>query len=182
MEPRKKGKYEPNRIEGGGFVPIPHVVIRSEGFGKLSAHAVKLLTDLLSQYRGNNNGDLSAPYSTMHKKRGWRSKGTLSRAIKELLASGFIEISRQGGRHKCTLYATTFFAIDECNGKIDIRATSKPTSLWRANEPLPSIAQLQREKIAREDALLSEMIIKRTLRENATPYENQRTTTGPYTG
>lgn len=146
---RKKSKSFQDKGEAGGYVALYHCVIRSHTYGNLSAYAVKLLNDLLSQYYGSNNGDLSAPYSTMQK-RGWKSKGTLNRAIKELLASGFIETSRQGGRHRCSLYAVTFYAVDECNGKLDINATIKPKSLWRKNEPLPSIAQLQKDKRARE--------------------------------
>ena len=173
---RSKSKDYQGRGESGGYVALYHCVIRSQSYGSLSAYAVKLLNDLLSQYYGSNNGDLSAPYSTMHK-RGWKSKGTLNRAIKELLESGFIETSRQGGRHKCSLYAVTFYAIDECNGKLDIRPTSKPTSLWRKNEPLPSIAQLQKAKQAKDDAKLTQDLINRAKRGReiniATPHEGQ---------
>jgi hypothetical protein len=173
---RSKSKDYQDRGETGGYVALYHCVIRSQSYGNLSAYAVKLLNDLLSQYYGTNNGDLSAPFSTMQK-RGWKSKGTLNRAIKELLVSGFIETSRQGGRHKCSLYAVTFYAVDECKGKLDIKATSKPKSLWRKNEPLPSIAQLQKSKLARDDAKLIQDIINRAKRGSPinipTPSETQ---------
>ena len=146
----KGRKFDKNRIESGGFIALPHCVLRSLAFCKLSAHATKLLIDLVSQYKGSNNGDFSAPYSTMQN-RGWKSKGTLQRAINELLELGFIEKSRQGGRHLCTLYAVTFYAVDECKGKLDIMPTSKPTGLWRRNEPISNIAQLQKEKSDRDD-------------------------------
>ena len=150
-----------DKIEQGGYVALPHVVLRSSGFKSLSSHAVKLLIDLISQYLGSNNGDFCAPFSLMKKDRGWKSKGTLNRAIKELVESGFVEVSRQGGRHKCSLYAVTFYAVDECSGKIDIRATSKPTSLWKKNEPLPDISKLQKIKKEKEDAVLMGLLVQK---------------------
>lgn len=123
--------------ERGGFVALPYAVIRSQAFAGLGAHAVKLLCDLLSQYRGDNNGDLCAVWGVMHA-RGWRSRDTLERARCELLDGGWILISRQGGRHQATLYAVTFYAVDYCDGKLDMRPTGAPLSDWRKNEPLPA--------------------------------------------
>ncbi|MBP7113768.1 MAG: transposase [Nitrosomonas sp.] len=42
-------------------------------------------------------------------------------------------------RKRAHLYALTFFAIDECGGKLDFSATPKPLSLWRKHEPLPPL-------------------------------------------
>lgn len=164
MARNKKNGWNPDRYEKGGYVPIPHCVIRSDGYAKLSAHAVKLLNDMLSQYYGSNNGDFHATFSLL-KNRGWKSKGTLNKAIKELIASGFIEVSRQGGRNKCSLYAVTFYAIDDCKGKLDIQATNKPTSLWRKDEPMPDIQTLQRQKKELDDRNLTRMIMDRAKQE-----------------
>lgn len=158
---KRKTYINAERGEKGGYAPLYYCVIRSQTYGNLSAYAVKLVNDLLSQYFGSNNGDLSAAYSLM-KKRGWKSKGTLNRAIKELLETGIIEVSRQGGRHKCSLYALTFYAVDDCKGKLDIQATSAPKSLWRKNEPLPDIHKLQKENAAKEDARLIKAIMERS--------------------
>jgi hypothetical protein len=157
---RRKSNSNSDKGEKGGYAALYHCVTRSHGYAKLSSGAVKLLVDLLSQYKGSNNGDLCAPYSIMQD-RGWNSKGTLFRSIKELLEAGFIETSRQGGRNRCSLYALTFYAIDDCNGKLDIRPTTSPTSLWRKNEPVPDIATLQKEKLARDDARLTKAIMNR---------------------
>lgn len=146
-----------------GYAPLYYCVLRSNSYAGLSAYAVKLLNDLLSQYYGSNNGDLCATYNVM-KKRGWKSKGTLNRAVKELVKTGFIEVSRQGGRHLCSLYALTFYAIDECKGKLDIAATTKPKSLWRKNEPVPDIATLQKQKQQRDNAKLVNLIVERAKR------------------
>ncbi|MEO6117848.1 MAG: hypothetical protein ABIP37_02120 [Methylotenera sp.] len=156
-----KPKFNPDRGETGGYAALYYCVLRSKVYANLSSHAVKLLNDLLCQYRGTNNGDLSAPFSTMQRDRGWKSKGTLARAIKELIESGLIEVSRQGGRHKCSLFAVTFYAVDECGGKLEIKSTSKPKSLWRNNEHLPDIQKLQKEKQIRDDAKLLKLILDR---------------------
>ena len=115
-------------------------------FIRLGSQAVKLLIDLVAQYRGNNNGDLTIAWKVMNK-RGWRSRDTLEKARKELLAGNWIEITRQGGRHCPTLYALTFYAIDECGGKLDVRSTTSPKSTWRQNEPVPPLKPLQPNKI-----------------------------------
>ncbi|MUV15425.1 hypothetical protein [Noviluteimonas gilva] len=112
------------------FVGIPHEVLNSLQFGALSAHATKLLIELARQFRGKNNGDFSASY-TQVKKRGWHSPSTLDRAKKELLASGFIMLTRQGGRHRCSLYAVTWWPIDECGGKHHEPPTTVAPNWWR---------------------------------------------------
>jgi hypothetical protein len=172
----KKGHYDFNKIETGGFIQIPKPVLRSTGYAKLSSQAVKLTLDLLIQYNGNNNGDLCAPFSLMRKKN-WKSKGTLNRAIKELLISDFIEVTRRGGRNKCSLYSMTFLAIDECNGKLDIKATTKPKSTWKKHEPLQDIAQLQKDKFKNDERKLMKSFFDLTKRSGdinlVTPTKDQ---------
>lgn len=142
MGRNKKFKESKAKREPGGFVALPYIVIRSDVFRLLSAHAVKLLIDLLAQYRGNNNGDLCAAWRVMQPC-GWRSRDTLCKAIVELRKGGWIEVSRQGGRHVASLYAVSFFAIDDCKGKLDIKSTGSPNSLWKKNAPLPPLPKLK---------------------------------------
>lgn len=179
---RKRGNgWNTDKHEKGSYVAIPHIVINSHGYAKLSAYAVKLLNDLLAQYFGSNNGDFQATFSLM-RNRGWKSKGTLNRAIKELIESGFVEVSRHGGRNKCSLYAITFYAIDECKGKLDISATNRPTSLWRKYEPVPDIAVLRKEKQERDDKNLMKALVKRLERiEMPAPNRDQIFETDPHT-
>ncbi|MDR4517183.1 MAG: hypothetical protein MRK00_07335 [Nitrosomonas sp.] len=135
---RKKNWLSPERREPGGFAALPHCLLGSQAFTGLSAHAIKLLIDLLTQYRGFNNGDLCLAWSVMEK-RGWKSRDTLNKARKELLDVELIVVSRYGDRKRPHLYALTFFATDECGGKLDIKATERPYSWWRKHEPLPPI-------------------------------------------
>ena len=148
---RNRFKDAQAKRESGGYVALSFVVIRSQSFTRLSAYAVKLLTDLLAQYKGDNNGDLCAAWTVM-RPRGWKSKDTLSKALKELRAGGWLEVTRQGGRHMATLYAVTFYAIDDCKGKLDVRATSSPRGTWKKNEPLPAMPKLKVVRIVSTDA------------------------------
>lgn len=111
------------------FIGIPRSVLDSTEFGALSAHATKLAIELARQFRGKNNGDFSAAWSQMVK-RGWHSPGTLSRAKKELLESGFAVVTRQGGRNCCSLFALTWWAVDECGGKHDEPPGNVALRLW----------------------------------------------------
>jgi hypothetical protein len=124
--------------DGKLFVPLPFAVIRSESYANLSAHAVKLLNDMLAAYNLRNNGDLSVAWKVMSK-RGWRSKQTLYKALRELLDKEFVIQTRAGGLHQCSLYAVTFFAIDPCEGKLDVKPTSTALGLWRKDEPVPVV-------------------------------------------
>ncbi|MAO13721.1 hypothetical protein [Marinobacter sp.] len=112
------------------FLHIPHDVLNSDAYASLPPSAVKLLVDIASQFNGYNNGDLCATLSVLRAK-GWTSSGGLNKQLKALLNAGLIEQTRQGGRNKCSLYAVTWRAIDECKGKLDVNPTKAPSSLYR---------------------------------------------------
>lgn len=132
---RDKRMRTKGRRDGGSFAALPHVVLHSENFRTLSARAVKLLIDLLSQYRGNNNGDLCCAFRLMAK-RGWRSKDQLHKARGELLERGWIILTRQGGLHMGpNLYALTFQALDYCGGKLEVPQTRTAPGDWKHWRP-----------------------------------------------
>ena len=108
---------------------MPHKLINTRKYRSLSPHAVKLMIDLGSQYRGFNNGDLCLSWSVMEKY-GWRSRSTLLKAKNELLAVNFIINTRQGGRNRASLFAITWKEIDECKGKLDIDPTKFQPGQW----------------------------------------------------
>lgn len=123
------------RRESGAFIPLPVSVLNHPNFYNLTPKAVKLLMDLCAQLRFKqggtvNNGDLTAAWSIM-KLRGWCSKQTLQNALAELLHYGFLTLTRQGGRNLCSLFAVTWWVIDDCNGKLDLKATRAPSNEWR---------------------------------------------------
>jgi hypothetical protein len=118
--------------KGGGakFFQLRIDIITHENFHSLSPKAIKLFVEFASQYNGFNNGDYCATWNMMEM-RGWKSRDTLYKAIRELIDNGFVIVTRQGGKNKCSLYAFTFIAIDECGGKLDIRSTNTPPGGWR---------------------------------------------------
>jgi hypothetical protein len=130
------------RAESGGYFKQPHALMESPNYRALSPHARMLLNDLGLQFRGANNGDLSAAWKIMQP-RGWRSRDTLCRALAELLHYGLIEKTRQGGLNHCSLYALTWQAIDECGGKLDVSATRVASGLWK--NPQPRMPKHQRK-------------------------------------
>jgi hypothetical protein len=118
------------RRENHSFVALPHHILESAEFAQLSSSAIRALLCLFGQFRGKNNGDFTAAWSVMQK-RGWKSKGTLYGALKELQRNGWIVKTRQGGRNRCSLYGVTWLPIDECNGKLDIAPSRVPNNAWR---------------------------------------------------
>ena len=118
------------RSKSGTFTMLRHDVMDSPNYRALSPRAVKLLLDIARQYKRYNNGDLCATYKVM-KPRGWSSKDQLWKALDELEYYGFILMSRQGGKHKCNLYALTFWEIDECGGKHELPASRTPPNNWK---------------------------------------------------
>ena len=118
------------RARNGRYAGIPHSVMESESYYLSSGNALKLLLELVKQYNGHNNGDLSAAFSVL-RSRGWRSKGTLVRCLTELLEMRLIVKTREGwfsnpgGR--CALYALTWLPINECQGKdLELGPTRAP--------------------------------------------------------
>jgi len=118
------------RRESGSYTAIPHAVTGTRKYRTLSYLGKALMLDLSSQYNGKNNGDLAAPWPGM-KELGWRSSSTLWKAKKELMDVGFIICTRHGWQNVPSLFAFTWFAIDECSGKLDIPATNAPPGNWR---------------------------------------------------
>lgn len=136
MSRAKHGKQD---RDGGAFLAVPMSVLNSAAYVGLNAHARMLLWDLAAQYRRDNNGDLCAAWKLM-KPRGWKSEDTLHKAKSELLESGLIAETRKGARpNKASLYGLTWFALDHCGGKLDVKPQGFPRGAYRANEPLPTI-------------------------------------------
>lgn len=134
MDNRSKIK---GRRSGYTFAAKPHNIFRADCKNKISSpasvlshKAAHMLDNLISQFDGKNNGDLSAA-PKICKLYGWSSQGSVYSALVELLANGFIEQTRQGGRNQCSLYAVTWLPINECNGKLDVSATKVASNLWR---------------------------------------------------
>lgn len=128
---RKLNKHDKDKRESGGYCAWPHACTKHPNFYKLGNSAKALLFELLGQYRGNNNGDLCCAWGLM-KDRGWNAKATVERARDQLVSTGWIVLTRVGGRNKANLYALTFYTIDECGGKLDDRTfRGSPLGYWK---------------------------------------------------
>lgn len=112
------------------FAGIPRQVMESEDFRSLSGNAIRLLLWLSYQYKGKNNGDLSATYK-LAQRWGIGARETLVKALRELQEKNLIARTRQGkftnpgGR--CSLYALNWLPVDECLGKdLEVEPTTRP--------------------------------------------------------
>jgi len=131
------------RTDRGGFIAIPNALHDHPAFSELSGTALKVLLGLARQYRGANNGDLSASH-TQAVKWGVGSKTSLAKALVELQRDGLIIRTREGffinpgGR--CALYALAWRPIDDCPGKsLEIASTLTPSlKLTMENNKKPS--------------------------------------------
>jgi|TARA_B110000902_G_C14050662_1_gene491565 hypothetical protein len=130
MRPAKRRQMVKNRRESGRFVLIPHAVLNSSDYVGISYKSKALLVDLVHQYNGRNNGDLTAALGAL-KARGWVRSATLSSAVNELMKVNLIIRTREGKfqnpHSRCALYAITWQQIDECEGKdLEVSPTTTP--------------------------------------------------------
>ena len=152
-----KRKHGHRQHVKGQFLALPKVVIESPDFSLLSGAAVKLLIQVAAKFNGKNNGDLSATYTDLSS-RGWRSKSTLARKLRELEDRGFLLKTRHGffknPGARCDLYAVTWLGIDECPGK-DLEVPSSPRpprsfSVEQSVSPSPKAGQSSPSKSGRQ--------------------------------
>lgn len=140
---RRKGKKNKPPVNSefwngdrGGFAGIPRAVVSGPDFMSLNGGSVKLLIEFARQINGHNNGDLTAAWSIL-RERGFTSKGTIERAIKELIQRGLVVNTRQGrggvdGKRLPTLYALSWLAICPVNlysgdkRVFDVEPTTQP--------------------------------------------------------
>ena len=138
---KRRFKDASAKRDGGAFVTVPLSVLNSAAYLGLGAHARMLLFDLVAQYRGDNNGDLCMAWKLM-RPRGWKSEDTLNRAKRALLDSGLVVETRKGWRpNRSALYALTWFALDECGGKLDYGPAGFPRGAYRLKDRAPVIVQ-----------------------------------------
>ncbi len=134
MPSKKSRQRTKGRREAGHYVQVPTELLKHPNYAELLPIEVKLFFDLYGQYNGFNNGDFTAAWKIMEKL-GWKSKSQLYKALKGLVGKGFIVLTRQGGRNKCSLYGVTFQSIDECKGKLDHPETQTALGWWKTGEP-----------------------------------------------
>ncbi len=106
----------------GGFVALPWTVLDCPAYANLSHPAKALLLEVARQFVRDNNGRLLLSYAYLVK-RGWKSVDVITRAKRELLASGLIFETVMGHRpNKASWYAVTWRKLDR-NSMYDEGAT-----------------------------------------------------------
>lgn len=130
----KRGRAK-GRKDKGQFTGIPHVVMRHSDYISLSYTAKALLFELALQYNGYNNGNLTTAWSILSK-RGWKSKSTLCKALRELIEKRFVKVSRHGWfanpGSQCSLYAITWQSVDDFPRKnLELNPTRIPLRNFR---------------------------------------------------
>lgn len=134
----KKKRWAIKRDDpNGAVILIPHYVLNSVAYKTLSGSAVRLLIDIAMQYNNVNNGKLLASFRHMSEKRGWASKGTLNKAIGELLERHLVVKTVQGQMpNKANWFAIGWCALDDIKN-LDIRTQEFPRgkySHWKPND------------------------------------------------
>ena len=100
----------------GGFVALPWSVLDSSAYQSLSHPARSLLMELARQYVRDNNGRLLCSMAYLGP-RGWSSNDVITRALRELVAAGFVHQTVQGHRpSKASWYAITWQTLDRHTG------------------------------------------------------------------
>lgn len=130
---KHKSKRNPVVVDGP-WIATPLVLLRSTAFASLSPLATKLFLDLMSQLQVNadRNGDLCAAPAVM-RPRGWASTASLRAAVGELMDADLLIVTRQGGRHKATLYALTPWPIKAERRDLDVGPKASTVRDWRGS-------------------------------------------------
>lgn len=116
MNRRGSRRKRPSGRVEGGFVALPWDVLDSAAYSRLSGSAVRLLLELGRQFVRDNNGRLLTSMAYLSK-RGWTSAGTVTNAVRELEAAGFIHQTVKGHRpNKASWWAVTWQNLDRIQG------------------------------------------------------------------
>ena len=135
MGREKNRKGYDNTRDSGPFVALPWSVLDSPAYIGLSHPAKALLMDIARQYVRDNNGRLLASRAHLLR-RGWSSHDTIARALRELVAAGFIHQTVMGCRpNKASWYAVTWRTLDRIPG-YDAGATESFRRSAYAKQPL----------------------------------------------
>ncbi len=137
QEKRSNRKYDSGR-DGSLFVALPHVVLDSPGYRGLGFAARALLTDIARQHNRRNNGALVA-CSKYLRPLGWTSNDTIARALRELLASKLLHLTRQGSRpNRAAWYALGWQVLEVVEG-LDINPKDYRRGLYKIESLNPTI-------------------------------------------
>ena len=152
---RSKRIYE--RDPNGQHARLYHEMLKSPAWIALSYSAKVLFLDLRLKLTSFNNGNIEAVFSEL-KHRGWKSKTTMHKALRELEVLGFISKTRQGGIASmskiCSLYRFTDHdahdfekqGVKKCKATYDYRRFKALRDARAAAQAIKVQHKLQRQK------------------------------------
>ncbi|HBK44164.1 MAG: hypothetical protein A2X74_00360 [Polynucleobacter sp. GWA2_45_21] len=139
---RGVAQSHPPKREVEPFVQIPSEVLNSAAYKDLSYSARAILVEMLHFYRGNNNGSIYIAAKTVINR--GLSKNTMTKAVKELIAHGFIYQTRRGGSLSgvCSLFAITWKLINKGEGQFLNQFVSNAYRNWS-----PALKKMRGQKL-----------------------------------
>ena len=165
----------------GGHVRLYWELLDSPAWNCLAATDQRAYIALVRRLTGSNNGDLCLT-ATQAKHHGIRSKTTLAKCLRALVAVGLIVITREGGctrggQRLPTLYAITSEPAFELPKKfIEAR---KATNEWKL---VSSIAHGKRLMRTAEAAVRDEVTDSKVQGQKSTPTGSRNELVSPNTG
>ncbi|HGO5818109.1 TPA: ArsR family transcriptional regulator [Mannheimia haemolytica] len=126
-----------SKLNGNSFTPLRHDLVASIEFNSLSLSAKVVFIAFCGRYTGFNNGAIVFQQNEEQAKMLNISDRTLRNAIKELVESDFIEVTKQGYNRSPSLYALTCYPINETKrkGEPTQAGTLRASDRWRKAQP-----------------------------------------------
>lgn len=121
--------------QGERYAVLPNDVLESDAYCAQPDWGKVVLTALAARYNGNNNGDLSLPFSEA-KRLGVSQQWKLYTGLKLLELAGLVACTRRGhltkGVKLCSLYAVTWRGISKTDVVFDagVNASPLPSHAW----------------------------------------------------
>ena len=115
-EAKRRGQSGARTSTKHPYAAVEHRVIDSPAYADLTFSARSLLLVIARQLTKDNNGHLQATFSYM-RRFGFDSDRTVTRAVADLIAHGFIYRTRSGGYQQgAAQYAVTWLSISRKEG------------------------------------------------------------------
>lgn len=154
---RLKGRVSLGEKSKPGMALIPEEIMNSPAYLRLPIPARHLLTEISTQYRPGNNGNLCLAYEPIFKPRGW--KRTTYYELKDTLAdAGFIVMTQKGGNRHAGYCALAWRDIDPPLPKVGsydpgITIGSRPSKPWVKS--IADIPSLEKKLTVADEAITS---------------------------
>lgn len=108
----KRAVNKTGRNKHDPFVKLSHFVLNSPAYKSMNSLSRSVYTELRKRYNGQNNGEISCSVRELERELHC-SKDSAGKALKELVAKGFIKCAQAGSFHYKVRHAATWILTDE---------------------------------------------------------------------